>query len=308
MRYYTEIEREKIVSGPFRLREKDSCPPQLAESIAAHGLFSPLLVRQEENQWLLVHGHRRFAALAAQGADRMPARVISAAVPLEDLLARLAAEHRESGNLSPVGIGRLLALAGPKERNGQERLLSILGENPRHHRPELFLSLLELPEEARLAVDRGRNQAASALELARDLSPGARGEVCGLITGLGLSRASQRGLIIAVRELARRQGKDEAATARELAALARQSRGNPRQRAAAFARMLEKRLHPRLEATQEEFARFTAALDLPDNVSLAPAPAFESDRVTARIVFDNREQCKKFWEQAKGFLATPRLS
>jgi len=302
---YQETDIKEITSGPFLLREEPHCPEGLKESVREHGLFYPLLVRREAGRHVLVHGHRRIAALRAAGKDAAIACVLDESIPLDAVIERLAAEHGESGNLSPVGIGRLLALAAPPGRNEQEKILALLGENPRHHKPEFFMKLLELPQEARSAIDRGAVAAATALAIAR-LEPAARAPVCAVIAELALSRSAQREFVDTVRELAKRRKETEADTAAALMALARGTKGTPRQRGAVFIKKLAQLRSPRLSAAEQEFARFTAALGLPENVSLSPALAFESDRVSAKIEFADRGEFEKFWERAKDLLPTRR--
>ncbi len=124
---------------------------ELADSIAAHGLLQPIVVRRDGDGYVLVAGERRLRAFRALGKERIPA--IVRALPHSDQLVLALIENIQRENLNAIeeaqAYGRLLHEFGlthdqVAEKVGKER--STVSNS---------LRLLDLPEAAADAVSRG---------------------------------------------------------------------------------------------------------------------------------------------------------
>jgi len=66
-----------ITAGPNAVRADEEDPElvELAESIRAEGLINAIGVEEVDGQYVVVHGHRRFAACRMAGVAKVPVRV-----------------------------------------------------------------------------------------------------------------------------------------------------------------------------------------------------------------------------------------
>lgn len=147
---------------PYDLLERDPTQPrthfdeeklqELQDSIAVHGILSPISVRFEQasGKYIIVHGERRWIAAGRVSLKEMPCYVseISSA---STKLARQLIENHQREDLSPIDFAR--GLFRLKSELSQERkqpvewkeVEHIMGINERRRRQ--FTSLLELPED-----------------------------------------------------------------------------------------------------------------------------------------------------------------
>jgi ParB family transcriptional regulator, chromosome partitioning protein len=97
-----EVPLAKIRPSPFQPRKRfdDGKLDELAASIRARGLLSPVIVRQAEDGYELVAGERRFRAAERAGLERIPAvvRELSNAEMLEVALI----ENLQREDLNPI--------------------------------------------------------------------------------------------------------------------------------------------------------------------------------------------------------------
>jgi ParB/RepB/Spo0J family partition protein len=66
---------------------------ELTESIRINGIWSPLLVQQEGDQYLLVAGHRRLAVAKALSLEAVPARLVVGSLSVISLLDNLQRQN-----------------------------------------------------------------------------------------------------------------------------------------------------------------------------------------------------------------------
>ncbi len=59
----------------------------LADDIRAHGMLRPVLVRETENGYVIVHGERRWRAARLLGLEAIPALVVQALARDEEQVA-----------------------------------------------------------------------------------------------------------------------------------------------------------------------------------------------------------------------------
>lgn len=131
-----------------RQRVDPAALAELAASIGANGLASPILVRPDGDRYRIVHGERRWRAVTELGWDAIPAEIRD----LDDESARWLqlAENLGRQDLSPIEearayrvmLDRGLTQAALAERLGKDR--SVISQK---------LRLLDLPAPLALLVD-----------------------------------------------------------------------------------------------------------------------------------------------------------
>lgn len=135
---------------------------ELARSIERHGLLQPILVKAEDDRYLLVAGQRRLEAFRRLGRERIPALV---ATGRQDELALV--ENLQRADLDPLDEAE--ALQALKERYGytQDQLARVLAK-AKSTISEL-LALNGLPEEVKAAVRRAERPPSKSvlIEIAR---------------------------------------------------------------------------------------------------------------------------------------------
>jgi ParB/RepB/Spo0J family partition protein len=150
---------------------------ELAASIAAQGLFEPLVVvtvaayAREGGQrgypgpaftHVIVMGHRRAAAAAVAGVDAVPV-IVRDDLAGAGAIAAMVAENRHRADLDPLAEAR--AMSALIERHGwrQRRVAAEIGCSQAHVSKRM--SLLQLPDRARDALADGKVSVETALEL-----------------------------------------------------------------------------------------------------------------------------------------------
>jgi ParB family chromosome partitioning protein len=99
---------ELIRPNPRNPRPRLERLDELAESIAAHGLLQPIIVRPWDGEFQIVAGHRRFAAIGALNWADVPA--IVRAVEDEDAYVLSLVENLQRDNLTAKEEARALEL------------------------------------------------------------------------------------------------------------------------------------------------------------------------------------------------------
>src|SRR5919197_3136129 len=98
---------------------------ELAESIRAHGVLQPILVRRTPDGYQLIAGERRLRAAKQAGLERIPA-IVREAVRDEDSLLLGLVENLQREDLDPIeearGIQRLIEQFGLTHEEAAGRL------------------------------------------------------------------------------------------------------------------------------------------------------------------------------------------
>ena len=150
----SEVEIDSILPGPMqpRTRFDEASLESLAESIRAHGIVQPLLVRRRDEGYELIAGERRWRAAKLAGVTRVP--VVVKDVPDESLLEIALIENIQREDLNPIeeaqAYKKLIEAVGLT----QEALASRVGRDRTYITN--YLRLLRLPDDVQKLVTDGR--------------------------------------------------------------------------------------------------------------------------------------------------------
>ncbi|HKU97362.1 MAG TPA: ParB/RepB/Spo0J family partition protein [Vineibacter sp.] len=128
---------------------------QLADSIKAHGLVQPLLVRpapDAANRYEIVAGERRWRA--AQQAQLHDVPVVVRTLDDREVLEIALIENVQRADLTPIEEARAYRRLVDEFHHTQERLAQIIGKSRGH--VANILRLLELPAAVQAHVEQGR--------------------------------------------------------------------------------------------------------------------------------------------------------
>ena len=121
---------------------------ELSESIKAHGLLQPIVVRRVESSFELLAGERRFRAAQLADIDRLPALVRDVDDPLEIALI----ENLQREDLSPLEEAEALATLIARHGYSHREVAELLGKS----RPYVSntLALTRLPDPVKTDLQR----------------------------------------------------------------------------------------------------------------------------------------------------------
>jgi ParB family chromosome partitioning protein len=119
---------DQVRPSPQQMRKQFAGEPlrELADSIRAHGVLQPILVRRLPDGYELIAGERRWRAARIAGLERIPAIVRGGQVDLEQSLLLGLIENLQREDLDPVeeahGIRRLIEQFGLTQEQAAARL------------------------------------------------------------------------------------------------------------------------------------------------------------------------------------------
>lgn len=150
----TEVDLDSIIPGPMQPRTHfdEGSLEGLADSIRAHGIVQPLLVRRQGDRYELIAGERRWRAARLAGLAKVP--IVVKEVPDQDLLEIALIENIQRENLNPIeeaqAYKRLIENVGLT----QEALAARVGRDRSYITN--YLRLLKLPDDLQQLVVEGR--------------------------------------------------------------------------------------------------------------------------------------------------------
>lgn len=150
----TEVDVDAIIPGPMQPRTHfdEGSLEGLADSIRAHGVVQPLLVRRHGERFELIAGERRWRAARLAGLATVP--ILVKDVPDRDLLEIALIENIQRENLNPIeeaqAYQRLIETVGLT----QEALAARVGRDRSYITN--YLRLLKLPDDLQKLVIEGR--------------------------------------------------------------------------------------------------------------------------------------------------------
>lgn len=148
------LELNSITPNPFQPRK--SMDPagleELRDSIRAHGLLQPIVVRQHQGAYQLISGERRWRAARLAGLERITA-VVRDDVTDNDMLELALVENVQRRDLNPLERAEAFRALMQQLQLTQEAVAAKVGL--KRATVANLLRLLELPEQARAAVVKG---------------------------------------------------------------------------------------------------------------------------------------------------------
>lgn len=149
-----EIELAKIDPNPFQPR-KTMDPAgleELRDSISAHGILQPIVVRKMGDRYQIVSGERRWRAARLAGLDRIPA-IQRNVVSDSEMLELALVENVQRRDLDPIerarGFKQLMEALGITQEAVAVKV-GLKRATVANH-----LRLLDLPEKVQVAVGKG---------------------------------------------------------------------------------------------------------------------------------------------------------
>lgn len=145
------IKISQLVPDPNNVREHIGDISDLVASIREIGLLQPPVVRRQGNQFVVVTGHRRRAALIAAREEYCD--VLISQIRPDDVLVAMIVENTQRQDLDPIEEARALAQLAERENLTHRKL----GERVGRSQPYVSgrLALLELSEEDQAAIRAG---------------------------------------------------------------------------------------------------------------------------------------------------------
>jgi ParB-like chromosome segregation protein Spo0J len=277
---------------------------KLALSIARFGILHPPLVKETSSgSYRIVAGRKRLlAARSLQEKDSCSCLVVPLHTSEVETFSLLLEETVISRplTLTEKAIFLQKTAAHTDEEFMVREFLPRLGLAPRRFALQQTLSLCSLEPEILLALHEGVISEKSGWEFLQ-LAAGDRLILFGIINGLRLSGSYQKKLLVITKDLAGRNGKNIAGllACEAVAAILHHSEANPPQKTKMLMHWLHRQHMARYSRASEEFNRFAGAMQLPENVSLTPAAAFEDESLTLSITFPDRKSLQHAWKQVK---------
>ena len=146
----TDILVDKIVANPYQPRKEfdPKALEELAESIREHGVFTPILVKEMDSNYVLIAGERRLRAAKMANLEKIPA--IIKEFTDEQMMEISLLENIQREDLTAIEEAASYEQLIKKLGYTQEQLAKRVGKS-REHVANL-LRLLKLPKEIQLMV------------------------------------------------------------------------------------------------------------------------------------------------------------
>ncbi|MBI4463346.1 MAG: ParB/RepB/Spo0J family partition protein [Acidobacteria bacterium] len=148
-----QIELTRITPNPYQARQHfhPERLRELSESIKAHGVVQPVVVRQQGDRYTLIAGERRWRAAQLAGLATVPAIVRQ--VPENHILELTLIENIQREDLNPIETAEAFARLTREAGLTHEQIAERTGKD--RATVTNLLRLLKLPEEVRRRVATG---------------------------------------------------------------------------------------------------------------------------------------------------------
>ena len=138
-----------------RVAVDDARLEELTQSIAAHGVIQPIVVRRTGDRFQIIAGERRWRAAQRAGLLRVPVVVKDVAPGREQSLLEMAlVENIQRENLNPIDEALAYRRLADDFQLKQEDIATAVGKD--RASVANYLRLLKLPDEVRNEVASGR--------------------------------------------------------------------------------------------------------------------------------------------------------
>ena len=272
-------------------------------SIKRYGLFHPPVVMKMGETYQVICGRRRIQALQTIGTDASVFCRVADVSDSAELLATILEDQRLSGPLSAIMSARFLKITDSLiPQDSRDTLIKQLHLGSYGHLRRL-LPLLTLEQSIRDSIHNDNISDKVGLILS-SLSPEDRLFLCELFLTLSLNKNKQKRLLDMCQILIAQSG----GTLRDLFHehfrdfLPENITSNRPQTAGILLRVLYEASHPLSNNAEKIFNERKHELGLPDGCNLSHSPAFEKDRVTLSIDFEDFEEMARIWQKIKNHL------
>src|SRR5687767_8914980 len=153
----TEVDIDRLSPNDFqpRVAADDASLDELTQSIVAHGVIQPIVVRRTGDRFQIIAGERRWRAARRAGLLRVPVVVRDVAPGREQSLLEMAlVENIQRENLNPIDEALAYRRLADDFQLKQEDIATAVGKD--RASVANFLRLLKLPDEVRNEVASGR--------------------------------------------------------------------------------------------------------------------------------------------------------
>ncbi len=274
---------------------------ELLESIEHLGLLRPPIVRLGQDGYELICGVRRLDALRRlkHPAGSIGCSVLSDQAHPEDVLLLVAEDQIQSGPLSPIEAARFINLVNERCKQPNHELLNLAIPAASATQRNRLLSLLRLEEPIRTSIHYAKISIKTGLNLA-SLPTGERLFIHDLFIRLSLNANKQRRFLELMQIITGVQGCTiDKFISNHFPELCKEPIGNVPQQTTHLLKRLYELSHPGISLAQEDFVKRVAKMNLPRNCRVSPSPAFERDRVTLEVEFDDFKAFSEAWQQMK---------
>jgi len=152
---FQEIPIDQLVIHPKNVRRDVGIVTDLANSITAQGIMQPLVVApdfsQEEFQYVIIAGHRRYAAAQLANLDVLPCVIREDLNTEPKQLEAMLVENTQRTDLTPVEEAAGMQTVLEFEGHNVASIAKALGRSQSHVRKRLLLN--KLPEEAKVKLE-----------------------------------------------------------------------------------------------------------------------------------------------------------
>ena len=275
------------------------------KSIARHGILHPPLVKEiEPDSYVIITGRKRLVAFRTLFPEEKTCicRITPAMMPEINIFSILLEEFLTNRQLTPIEKAIFLQKISPlidEKFIAKEFLPRIdLPPDPFYFRQSV--TLLNLEEPLVRAIHQGNISEIVAKDIL-PLSAKDRLAVHHIMSYLNFSVSNQKKLMNICRELASREDKTIAAILEDKGVqdILNHKDANPPQKTKNLMNWLSRKYMPRSSQAEDEFRRYAASMQLPQNVSIDHTPFFEDDSVTLSITFSNWKAVQNAWKTIK---------
>ncbi len=182
-----EVDVDRLMPNRFqpRSRAEESNLDTLAQSIRAHGVIQPIVVRRADGGYQIIAGERRWRAAQRAGLLRVPVVIRDVPAGDEKLLEVALIENIQRENLNPLEEARAYRRLADEFHMKQDEIAAAVGKD----RSSIanFLRLLKLPEDVREHVASGALSMGHARALLAIEDEAALRRIAREVVGRGLS-------------------------------------------------------------------------------------------------------------------------
>jgi ParB family chromosome partitioning protein len=177
-----------------RLQMDDAKLEELAQSIRAHGIIQPILVRRAGNAYRIIAGERRWRAAQRAGLHKVPVVIREVADGSEKQLLELALiENIQRENLNPVDEAIAYQRLVDEFSLTHDQIAAAVGKD--RSSVANFIRLLKLPDEVRASVVSGTLSMGHARALLGAADPAAQRHAAREVIARGLSVRDTEALV-----------------------------------------------------------------------------------------------------------------